>query len=65
MANNVPGKQTKRNWELNYKRMTEWEREAKRRVIGLGDKQSILCREAPLTETQGSQGNAFDHSREN
>lgn len=36
---------------------------AKRRVVGFGDKQSILCREAPLTETQGSQENAFDHSR--
>lgn len=53
----------KRNWELNYKRMTECKREARRRVVGFGDKKSMLRREAPLTETQGSQENAFYHSR--
>lgn len=32
-------------------------------MVGSGDKESLLCREAPLTETQGSQENAFYHSR--
>ena len=53
----------KRNWKLNDKKMTEWKTEARRRVVGSGDKESMLRREAPLTETQGSQENAFYHSR--